>query len=189
MYKCSVCGKPICGEHVTLRLICCTCSNKSAAKSIVARVVLQRDRERIKELVRLFWGEQKQLTFDQLFTIAELPAFVAKAGTEIVGFISFVNVQKDLIVAALGILPEYQDLGGGSSLVAKVEGEARKLGSKRILVSTSNDDLPALAFYQSLGFQIYEVKPNIIARKHGGVKLGIANLPVRDELRLQKTVH
>ena len=59
---------------------------------------------------------------------------------------------------------------------------------KRLFVSTSNDDLPALAFYQTNGFQIYEVKPNVIAMKHGKIISGIAGLPVRDELRLQKTV-
>ena len=61
-----------------------------------------------------------------------------------------------------------------------------RLRKKKLLVSTSNDDLPALAFYQSLGFQIYEVKPNVIAEKHGMVLKGIGGLPVRDELRLQK---
>jgi len=60
---------------------------------------------------------------------------------------------------------------------------------KRLLVSTSNDDLPALAFYQSIGFQIYEVKPNVIAEKHNEILAGIGGLPVRDELRLRKIFH
>jgi hypothetical protein len=54
------------------------------------------------------------------------------------------------------------------------------------MVPTSNDDLPALAFHQSNGFQIYEVKPNVIAEKHGMILKGIGGLPTRDELRLQK---
>jgi len=157
-------------------------------KYTVEKARLQRDRKRIRELVQLFWGEQEQLTFDKVFTIAELPVFVAKIGREIAGFVSFVRMRNDLIVVALGILPEYQGLGIGSSLIAKVEGEAKKSGSKKLLVSTSNDDLPALAFYQSLEFQIYEVKPNMIAEKHGNVKRGIGNLPIRDELRLQKSI-
>ena len=188
VYKCNVCGKPICSEHVRLRPICNTCASKSAAKYIVQKVALLRDRKKIKEFAQLFWGEQEQLTFDKVFTVAELPAFVAKVGKEVAGFVSFAGMRNDLIVVALGILPEYQGFGIGSSLIAKVEGEARKLRSKRILVSTSNDDLPALAFYQSLGFQIYEVKPNVIAEKHGGVMRGIGNLPIRDELRLQKSI-
>jgi ribosomal protein S18 acetylase RimI-like enzyme len=187
--KCSVCGKPICAEHIKLRPICNTCFTKSAEKYIVERALLLRDQKKIKELVRLFWGEQEQLTFDKVFRLAELPAFVAKVGKEVAGFVSFAAMQNDLIIVALGILPEYQGFGIGSSLISKVEGEARKLGSKRILVSTSNDDLPALEFYQSLDFQIYEVKPNVIAEKHGGVMRGIGNLPIRDELRLRKSVH
>jgi ribosomal protein S18 acetylase RimI-like enzyme len=155
----------------------------------VEKAALLRDQKKIKELAQLFWGEQEQLTFDKVFRVAELPAFVAKVGKEVAGFVSFAGMRNDLIVVALGILPEYQGFGIGSSLIAKVEGEARRLRSKRILVSTSNDDLPALAFYQSLGFQIYEVKPNVIAEKHGGVMRGIGNLPVRDELRLRKSVH
>ena len=91
-----------------------------------------------------------------------------------------------IIIVALGILPKYQNAGVGKSLIEKVETEAKRLGKKKLLVSTSNDDLPALAFYQSLGFQIYEVKPNVVAEKHGMVLKGIGGLPVRDELRLQK---
>ena len=63
-----------------------------------------------------------------------------------------------------------------------MEAEAKRMGKQKLLVSTSNDDLPALAFYQSLGFQIYEVKPNVIAEKHGKIMRGIGGLPVRDEM-------
>nr|MDO8045376.1 hypothetical protein [Candidatus Baldrarchaeota archaeon] len=33
------------------------------------------------------------------------------------------------------------------------------------MVSTSNDDLPALAFYQLMGLRIFEVVPNATAEK------------------------
>jgi ribosomal protein S18 acetylase RimI-like enzyme len=70
--------------------------------------------------------------------------------------------------------------------VKKVESEAKRTKKRSLLVSTSNDDLPALAFYQSISFQIFEVRPNVIAEKHGKIIKGIGKLPVRDELRLQK---
>jgi len=79
-------------------------------------------------------------------------------------------------------------VGVGRSLVEKVQVEAKKSRKNRLLVATSNDDLPALAFYQSLGFQIYEVKTGVIAEKHGKVLKGVGGLPIRDELRLQKPV-
>jgi ribosomal protein S18 acetylase RimI-like enzyme len=91
-----------------------------------------------------------------------------------------------MLIVALSELPKYQGLGIGTSLIKRIEAEARKQKKKRLLVSTSNDDLPALAFYQSLGFQIFEVEPDIIAEKHGKVLKGIGGLPVRDEIRLRK---
>ena len=188
VYQCSVCGKPVCAKHVKLKPVCNTCTGKTTVKYAVQKAVLSRDQKRIEELVQLFWGEQEQRTFDKTYKVAELPAFVAKAGEEMVGFVSFADVPDDLLVVALGVLPEYQSVRVGSRLISKVESEAGKLKRKKLLVSTSNDDLPALAFYQSLGFQIYEVKPNVIAEKHGRLMKGIANLPIRDELRLQKNV-
>jgi ribosomal protein S18 acetylase RimI-like enzyme len=149
-------------------------------------VASDRERKEIREFVQRFWGEQEQLTFDRKLTVAELSAYAAKTGNYIIGFVSFAEVNNAIIIVALGILPQYQNAGVGKSLIEKVEEEAERLGKKKLLVSTSNDDLSALAFYQSLGFQIYEVKPNVIAEKHGMILKGIGGLPIRDELRLQK---
>jgi len=159
---------------------------KNTLEYTTSKVVLNEERERIREFVQRFWGEQEQLTFDREFIVAELPSYIAKSKNDIIGFISFARADYAIIIVALGVLPSYQSCGIGKSLIEKVEIEAKKLLTKRLLVSTSNDDLPALAFYQSLGFQIYEVKPNIIAEKHGEILEGIGGLPLRDELRLQK---
>ena len=102
------------------------------------------------------------------------------------GFVSFTETADAMLIIALGVLPQYQNSSIGRGLVEKVEAEAKRLQKKNLLVSTSNDDLPALVFYQSLDFQIYEIKPNAIAEKHGKVLDGISGLPIRDELRLQK---
>lgn len=155
----------------------------------IHEVLLDEERERIREFAQRFWGEEEQLTFGRKFMVAELPAFAAKIENNIIGFISSKETDDAIIIVALGVSPQYQRSGVGRSLIGKVEAQAKKLLKKRLLVSTSNDDLPALAFYQSLGFQIYEVKPNVIAEKHGLVSEGIDRLPVRDELRLQKTLH
>jgi ribosomal protein S18 acetylase RimI-like enzyme len=187
VYKCSICQKLLCPEHVRFQPVCASCVQKTTVKYAVKKASSQ-DRGEIKRLVQLFWGEQEQLTFDTTFNVSELPAYVAKKKDKVVGFVSFTELHDDMIVAALGIIPEYQGMGVGRRLVAIVEKEAKRLKKKKVLVSTSNDDLPALAFYQRLGFQIYEVKPNAIAEKHGKALKGIGNLPIRDELRLQKTV-
>jgi len=187
IYRCSIGGRPVCGEHAKFRTLCTSCTKKTSRLNYsIDKVPLGNEREKIQEFVKRFWGEEEQLTFDRKFIVAELPAYIAKAGKNIVGFASFAELRDTMIIVAMGILPTYQNAGIGKSLIEKVEVEAKRLGKKKLLVSTSNADLPALAFYQSLGFQIYEVKPNIIAEKHGTVLKGISGLPIRDELRLQK---
>jgi ribosomal protein S18 acetylase RimI-like enzyme len=133
-----------------------------------------------------FWGEEEQLTFDHKYCVPELPGYIATLDRTIIGFISITHTREEVLIVALGVLPEYQSSGVGRTLVKKVESEAKRTKKRSLLVSTSNDDLPALAFYQSIGFQIYEVRPNVIAEKHGKIITGIGKLPVRDELRLQK---
>jgi len=186
VYKCSVCGKMLCAEHVKLRTVCPSCIEETTVEYSIHKVALDEERERIRELVQRFWGEEGQLTFDRKFMVAGLPAYTAELENNIIGFISFTEADDAIMIVALGVLPQYQGSGVGRSLIGKIETEAKTRMKEKLLVSTSNDDLPALAFYQSLGFQIYMVKPNIIAEKHGEVLKGIGGLPIRDELRLQK---
>jgi ribosomal protein S18 acetylase RimI-like enzyme len=162
VYRCGVCGKQLCVEHLQLRPACPYCIKKTTLEHAVNKVTSDEEREKVRELVQRFWGEEEQLTFDRKFMVAELPTYVAKVVNNVVGFLSFTEVDDSMIIAALGVLPLYQGSGVGRSLIERVEEEAERMQKKRLLVSTSNDDLPALAFYQSLGFQIYEVKPNVI---------------------------
>jgi len=189
VYKCGVCEKLVCGEHARLRTICPSCLKKTIQKYVIAEVNTKEEKGRIREFVKRFWGEQEQLAFDKRLVVAELSAYAAKVKGSIVGFVSFAEAEDAIIIAALGILPKHQNSGIGKSLVKKVETEGKKMRKKKLLVSTSNDDLPALAFYQSLGFQIYEVEPNAIAEKHGRIMKGIGGIPIRDELRLRKFLH
>ncbi len=189
VYKCIVCDRLLCAEHVKLGNVCHSHVKKAELVYTVRKITSEEERSIIRKLVKNFWGEEEQLTFDREFAVAELPGYVAKVDNSIIGFVSIAETGDAVTVVALGILPQYQCSGVGSRLVEKVEVEAKRLRKRRVLVSTSNDDLPALAFYQSRGFQIYEVKPDVVAQKHGAILRGIGGLPMRDELRLQKALN
>lgn len=186
VYRCNVCGNLLCPNHLKLKTVCPFHGNKPEFAYTIGKVVDNEERSAIRGLVRQFWGEEEQLTFDSSFEVAELPSYTAKMDHSLVGFVSFAETSDFLTIVALGVLPSYQGGGIGAKLVGEVEKEARSQGKKEMLVSTSNDDLPALAFYQKLGFQIIEVKPNVLAEKHGTVLQGIGGLPIRDEIRLRK---
>ena len=140
-------------------------------------------------MVSSFWGEDEQVMFGRTIVVTEEPAFVAEVEGEIAGFIAYSELDgESLVISALGVRPEYQGYGIGRALVSAVEEEARRRGKRRVLVVTSNDDLPALAFYQLIGFQIFDVAPGEIEEKHGSPQEGIGSIPVRDEIRLRKEI-
>jgi len=77
-------------------------------------------------------------------------------------------------------LPD-QGRGGGSALIGAVVDEAVRLGRARILVSTSNDDLVALALYQQHGFHLNRADPWRHRSTHGCELARLCRIPVRDE--------
>jgi ribosomal protein S18 acetylase RimI-like enzyme len=185
VYRCSVCGQLLCGQHVQFRTICEKCVRRQIIDYTIEKTT-QEERESIRKFVRKFWGEEEQLTFGRKFIVSELPGYVAKVLEKTVGFISCADADDAMIIVALAVSPKYQGCGIGKHLINRVQNDAMESKKKELLVSTSNDDLPALGFYQSQRFQIYEVKPNVIAEKHGGIFEGIGKLPIRDELRMRK---
>ena len=133
VYKCSVCGKLLCMEHLKLRTICPSCMKRTTLEYTVSKVTLHEEREKIRGFVQRFWGEQEQLTFDRKFMVAELPAYAAKLENNTIGFISFAEADDAIIIVALGVLLQYQSAGVGRSLIEKVEAEAKRMLKKRLL--------------------------------------------------------
>jgi hypothetical protein len=62
----------------------------------------------------------------------------------------------------------------------------RAHGLSRIVVATSNLDLPALYVYQRWRFAISDVRPGASLQHHGGQEAGLVRISVRDELRLAR---
>jgi GNAT superfamily N-acetyltransferase len=143
----------------------------------------------LEQLVARFWGDPVQLMFDRRFKVTEQPALVGKSHGEITGFLFYRPFgEMGVLIVALGVIPRYQGGGVGQELLRRIEEWARSEGKRELLVVTSNDNLPALAFYQRNGFQLYEVAPDVIAQKLGGLHWGIGSIPIRDELRLRKVL-
>ena len=82
----------------------------------------------------------------------------------------------------------WQRSGVGGHLLVEAELLARRLNLTRLVVATTNDNLPALSFYQRHGYRLTELVPNsIIEHTHQQVA-GFSGIPVRDEIRLEKTL-
>jgi RimJ/RimL family protein N-acetyltransferase len=78
----------------------------------------------------------------------------------------------------------------GSALLAAVEYLARSFGCQRIHLTTTNDNLHALGFYQRRGYHLTGLFPGQVEQsrllKPNIPEIGDHNIPIRDELRLEK---
>ena len=145
------------------------------------------DYHRIEELALYFWDETVVDCFDRQYDVMACPALLACGGGDVVGAAPFAveEAWNAIILVMLNVLPNYQGRGGGRSLLDALCKEARERGLARILVATTNDDLPALALYQRYGFRITEIVTGRVAEEHGVDLAGFAGIPVRDEVRLE----
>ncbi|OQY23925.1 MAG: hypothetical protein B6I35_02690 [Anaerolineaceae bacterium 4572_32.2] len=143
------------------------------------------DRRQIAELTYYFWGETEIECFDHSYQVDTLPAYVACDEGEIVGAVSYARKGDADTLITLNVLPQWQGRGVARKLIAAVAEAARAEGATRLIVATSNDDLPALALYQRVGFTITGILAGRLVEHHGGVEAGFADIPVRDEIQLE----
>ena len=178
-------GETLCPAHARLEV---TGPRRHAPRPpLTIRPATPVDRPGIAELAQYFWGEVEVECFDRTYQVDALPAYVACDGGEIVGVASYAleGEGKMVNLVMLNVLPRWQGRGAARELIAAVTHVGRTEGAERIVVATTNDDLPALALYQRLGFTITETLTGQLLEHHGGIEPGFAGIPVRDEIRLE----
>jgi ribosomal protein S18 acetylase RimI-like enzyme len=178
-------GQYVCLEHARLEVV--ARRQDSVLAPLAIRPATAADVPRITELALYFWDEVEADCFDRQFDVRTCPAYVACDGDETVGVASYA-LQEDgeaIVLVILNLLPGYQGRGAGRALLDALRTEGDRRGVGRILVVTSNDDLPALALYQRYGFRIVDILPGRLAEHHGAALPGFAGIPVRDEVRLE----
>jgi GNAT superfamily N-acetyltransferase len=175
----------LCLEHARLRVA--GPGRHPSGPPLAIRPAMADDYACVEELALYFWDETDVDCFDRQYDVLACPAFLACDDDRIVGLASYAveEAWEAIVLVMLNLLPDWQGRGGGRALLEAIREEAARRGLARILVVTSNDDLPALALYQRHGFHIIEVIPGRLARHHGAELPGFAGIPVRDEIRLE----
>jgi len=176
-------GDYLCLAHARLEV---TGPRRAAPRPpLTIRPATPADHQHIAELAHYFWGKTGIECFDRSYQVDALPACVACDGDAIVGAASYTRKREANTLVALNVLPQWQGRGVASKLIAAVAEIAQAEGAVRLIVATSNDDLPALALYQRLGFTITGVLAGRLVEHHEGVEPGFAGIPVRDEIQLE----
>jgi len=186
--RCSRCGTFVDWSDARAQVIC-ECRPRIELPPVLVREAADGERDMALELFRRDFGRTGLVAFGQVMNLDAAPTLVAEMNGEVAGALAYRLVDAGLHVIALATDPMWQRSGVGSYLVAEAELLARRLTIPRVIVSMTNDNLPALYFYQRRGYFVAEWIPNAVARHSKSASLvGFAGIPIRDEVRLEKMI-
>ena len=155
-------------------------------RDVAIRPVEERDRPTVEWLTTQLWGAAELAVHDGVFYPAALPGFIAERAGRIAGLVTFEVRQGILEIATINALDLYQ--GIGTSLIDAVRAEAKRLGCHQVMLTTTNDNIGALRFYQRRGFRLAAVRPGAVdrtrRRKPDIPRTGDFGIPLRDEIDL-----
>lgn len=151
------------------------------------RELTPNDKHWVQDVLRKYWASLIQVTRGRAIQADELPGFAAMRNGEEVGLVTY-DVQGDECE-----IVTHNSLAGhggiGSCLLAAVRTKARELGCKRLWLITTNDNTPAMRFYQRRDFDMVAVHRNAIqeARKLKAVipDTGLDGIPIRHEIEME----
>jgi GNAT superfamily N-acetyltransferase len=149
---------------------------------IAVREVDHADRDWVDRVLRECWGGPMVVADGQVFEAARLPGLMPAIGQGCCCTRSSRIVRSWLIDA----LEPHR--GIGTALLAALIERLRPLGVQSLHLTTTNDNLDALRFYQRQGFTLGELEPGAIDRaralKPSIPAMGAYGIPIRDGLRL-----
>jgi GNAT superfamily N-acetyltransferase len=145
------------------------------------------DPEALRRHIVDAWGAEVVVAHDEKMYPARHPGFVALRDGGITGHVSYRGNGASCEIVSIYAEPRGQ--GIGSKLLEAALRAALDQGYERVWLTTTNDNLDALRFYQRRGFRISAVRPGAVDRaretlKPGLPEVGLYGIPVRDELDL-----
>jgi ribosomal protein S18 acetylase RimI-like enzyme len=142
-------------------------------------------------LIAELWGSEVVAVHGSSLRPAELAGFIAERSRRVVGLLTYQLVGDTLEIVTLNALD--RRAGIGTRLIEAAVDQARQLGRREIRLTTTNDNVDALRFYQRRGFRLAELRPGAIdeARREKPQipMVGDYGIPLRDEIDLTLPVY
>jgi ribosomal protein S18 acetylase RimI-like enzyme len=136
---------------------------------------------------REHWSGETMVVHGEVFRPDPLSGFVALEGNRWVGLVTYRMHQGECEIMSLDSLQEQK--GIGTRLMQNVIEESRRVGCRRVRLTTTNDNLNALKFYQKRGFALVTIRRNALDEtrkiKPGIPLIGMNGIPLRDEIELE----
>jgi ribosomal protein S18 acetylase RimI-like enzyme len=149
------------------------------------RPIRDDDRDRVRSILLERWGDEIVVGHGVVFRPAGLDGFVAQDDDgSLVGVLTFEMDGEALEVVTVDAVRRRQ--GIGSALMLAAIERAHAAACARVRVMTTNDNVPAIALYGSLGFRVREVRAGAVeasrALKPSIPRVGLGGVPITDEI-------
>jgi GNAT superfamily N-acetyltransferase len=136
------------------------------------------------------WGSELQVVHQSAYRPAELPGLIAERAGRVVGVLTYQVSDEMLEVVTLNAIE--RRTGVGTVLMEAVVADARRLRCQEIRLTTTNDNLDAIRFYQRRGLRLVALRPGAVDRarleKPEIPRVGDYGIPLRDEIDLARRV-
>ena len=157
---------------------------------IRVRPVGNGDRPMIAWLMVELWGSELQVVHQSVYRPAELPGLIAERAGRVVGLLTYQVSDEMLEVVTLNAIE--RRTGVGTVLMEAVVADARQLRCQEIRLTTTNDNLDAIRFYQRRGLRLVALRPGAVDQarleKPEIPRVGDYGIPLRDEIDLARRV-
>ena len=151
------------------------------------RQIQDDDRQAIAEFIEQHWRSKMVMSTGKPYYPHEQNGLIEWRDGRIVGLLTWIREGDDLQLLTLNSVLEGQGIGSALMLIA-IE-EARRDEVRKIWLTTTNDNVPAIAFYQRLGFRLTGVNVGVVdeARKIKPQipETGYKGIPIHDEIVLE----
>src|SRR6266545_2732175 len=141
------------------------------------------DRGFVRRTLRDRWRSERMIAHGEVYFPADLPGLMALLDGEPAGLLAYRIDEDQCEIVWIDSLLEGR--GVGSALIDSVAEAAARSGCRRLWLVTTNDNLPALGFYQRRGFRLCALRPGAVDRaralKPEISALGRGGIPIRDE--------
>jgi ribosomal protein S18 acetylase RimI-like enzyme len=145
------------------------------------------DLPRLRQFWKERWDDEFCVAHGTVFHPENVSGFIALDGNDWIGLVTYTFPDTDCEIVSMDSLRENE--GIGTALIEKVIEEARANQCRRVHLSTTNDNLRALGFYQKRGFQLCALRVNAMDEtrklKPEIPLIGENGIPLRDEIELE----
>lgn len=148
------------------------------------------DREEVAAFIEQHWHSRLVMSHGQEFYPHQEEGFLERRDGKLVGLLTYYIDGTGMEILTLNATLE--GAGIASSLMLPAIERARERGCQRVMLTTTNDNLRAIGFYQRLGFRLVAINIGVVdeARKIKPQipETGERGIPIHDEIVMELTI-